>query len=35
MQRVHRKLSRDEIEALRDKLAALVPEERASLPELL
>ena len=35
MQRVRRNLKRAEIDALRDKLAALVPEERASIPELL
>jgi transcriptional regulator with XRE-family HTH domain len=35
MQRVHRSLSRDEVEALREKLAALVPEAKAAIPELL
>lgn len=35
MQRVHRQLTRDEVEALREKLASLVPEARASIPEIL
>jgi DNA-binding XRE family transcriptional regulator len=35
MQRVHRNLSRDEVEALRDRLASLVPESKAGIPELL
>lgn len=35
MQRVHRNLPRDEVEALRERLAALVPESRAGIPELL
>ena len=35
MKRVHRRLSRDEVEALREKLVDLVPEARASIPEIL
>lgn len=35
MRRVHRSLSRDEVEALRDRLASLVPESKAEIPELL
>jgi len=35
MQRVHRNLSRDEVELLRKKLAVLVPEERERIPELI
>ncbi|MEJ0037793.1 MAG: hypothetical protein WDO68_17245 [Gammaproteobacteria bacterium] len=35
MKRVHRKLSRDDVEALRDKLALLVPEATAQIPDLL
>jgi DNA-binding XRE family transcriptional regulator len=34
-QRVRRKLSRDDVEALRERLAELVPEARAGLPDLL
>jgi putative transcriptional regulator len=35
MQRVHRNLSRDEIEALRNQLTGLVPKARADIPHLL
>lgn len=35
MKRVHRNLSRDEVETLRERLTALVPAENASVPELL
>jgi len=35
MQRVRRKLSRNDVEALREQLAALVPEARANIPDLL
>lgn len=35
MQRVHRNLGRDEIEALRDRLASLIPEARLSIPEVI
>jgi len=35
MQRVHRNLSPDEVQALREKLAGLVPEADASIPEIL
>jgi DNA-binding XRE family transcriptional regulator len=35
MKRVHRCLSRDEVEALRQQLAELVPEARASIPDIL
>lgn len=35
MQRVHRNLSRDEVEALREKLAQLVPREQADIAELI
>jgi XRE family transcriptional regulator, regulator of sulfur utilization len=35
MQRVHRNLSREDIEALRQKLAALIPQEQAEIPELV
>jgi len=35
MRRVHRDLSRDEVEALRDKLSELVPQQKASIPEIL
>lgn len=35
MQRVHRNLSREEIEALRRKLNELVPPEQASIAELV
>jgi transcriptional regulator with XRE-family HTH domain len=35
VKRVHRNLSRDEVEALRERLTSLVPIESASIPELL
>jgi DNA-binding XRE family transcriptional regulator len=35
LQRVHRHLTTAEIEALRDQLAALVPEERADIARLV
>jgi transcriptional regulator with XRE-family HTH domain len=35
VKRVHRNLSRDEVEKLRERLTALVPIESASIPELL
>ncbi len=35
MQRVHRNLSREDTQALRDKLNELVPHERAGIPELV
>jgi transcriptional regulator with XRE-family HTH domain len=35
MQRVHRNLSREDTQALRDKLNELVPQERAGIPELV
>jgi XRE family transcriptional regulator, regulator of sulfur utilization len=35
MQRVHRNLSRDEVEALRRELADLVPEARSNIAPLL
>lgn len=35
MQRVHRNLSRQEVEALRTQLTSLVPESRADIPNLL
>lgn len=35
MRRVHRNLSRDEIEALRRRLTDLIPEARADIPELI
>ena len=35
MQRVHRNLSRDEVEILRRELAAFVPEARSSIPRLM
>ncbi len=35
MKRVHRNLTRDEVEALRERLSSLVPAESASVPELL
>jgi transcriptional regulator with XRE-family HTH domain len=35
MKRVHRNLSRDEVEALRERRTALVPAENASVAELL
>lgn len=35
MKRVHRNLSRDEVEKLRERLTALVPIESATVPELL
>jgi DNA-binding XRE family transcriptional regulator len=35
MQRVHRKLGREEVQVLREKLAALVPEVDATIPETL
>lgn len=35
MRRVHRNLSRDEVEALRAELARLVPRASASIPQLL
>lgn len=35
MKRVHRNLTREEIESLRKELASLVPEYRESLPEVL
>ena len=35
MQRVHRDLSRDEVEALRERLAGLVPEARTDIADLV
>ncbi|MDE2050192.1 MAG: helix-turn-helix transcriptional regulator [Gammaproteobacteria bacterium] len=35
MRRVHRNLKRDEVEALRNKLAELVPQAHADIPELI
>lgn len=35
MKRVHRDLSRDEVEALREKLTQLVPRQNADIPEIL
>lgn len=35
MKRVHRNLSREEIDALRQELAALIPECRENIPEVL
>ncbi len=35
MKRVHRNLSRDQVEGLRERLAGLVPMENASIAELL
>jgi transcriptional regulator with XRE-family HTH domain len=35
MQRVHRNLSRDEVESLRQELASLVPRASASIPRLM
>jgi transcriptional regulator with XRE-family HTH domain len=35
VKRVHRNLSRDEVEKLRERLTALVPIESAGIPELL
>ncbi len=35
MKRVHRNLSRAEVEALRDRLASLVPPQSARIPDLL
>ena len=35
MQRVHRNLSREDTQALRDKLNELVPQGRAGIPELV
>lgn len=35
MQRVHRNLSREEVESLRTRLAELIPQERADVPQLL
>ncbi|MBW8078145.1 MAG: helix-turn-helix domain-containing protein [Gallionella sp.] len=35
MQRVHRNLSRGEIEGLRDKLADLIPQAHMSIPEVI
>ena len=35
MKRVHRNLSRDEVEALRRELAALVPQAHADIPQLM
>jgi transcriptional regulator with XRE-family HTH domain len=35
MQRVHRNLSREETQVLRDKLNELIPQERAGIPELV
>jgi DNA-binding XRE family transcriptional regulator len=35
MKRVHRGLSRDEVEALREKLAQMIPEQKADIPEIL
>jgi transcriptional regulator with XRE-family HTH domain len=35
MQRVHRNLSREEVEALRNRLADLIPQQRADVRELL
>lgn len=35
MQRVHRNLSRDEVESLRKELASLVPQASADIPQLM
>lgn len=35
MKRVHRDLSRDEVEALRDQLELRVPPQQADIPEIL
>lgn len=35
MQRVHRHLSRAEVEALRERLAAAIPQARLSIPEVI
>jgi DNA-binding XRE family transcriptional regulator len=35
MQRVHRNLSRQETQTLRDRLNELIPQERAGIPELI
>jgi transcriptional regulator with XRE-family HTH domain len=35
MKQVRRDLTRDEIEALREKLTSLIPEARATIPEVL
>jgi transcriptional regulator with XRE-family HTH domain len=35
MQRVHRNLSREEVESLRSRLADLIPHQRADVPQLL
>jgi transcriptional regulator with XRE-family HTH domain len=35
MQRVHRNLSREETQVLRDRLNELIPQERAGIPELV
>lgn len=35
LKRVHRNLKRDEVEALRNKLAEWVPQEHAEIPELI
>ena len=35
MRRVHRNLKRDEVEALRNRLAELVPQAHAEIPELI
>ena len=35
MQRVHRNLSRDEVEALRNKLASSIPPARMSIPDVI
>jgi len=35
MRRVHRNLSRDEVESLRKELATLVPRESADIPRLM
>jgi DNA-binding XRE family transcriptional regulator len=35
VKRVHRDLPRDEVEALREKLAQIVPEQKTDIPEIL
>jgi transcriptional regulator with XRE-family HTH domain len=35
MRRVHRNLSRDEVELLRQELVSLVPQARATIPQLM
>jgi transcriptional regulator with XRE-family HTH domain len=35
MQRVHRNLSREETQVLRDRLNELIPQEQAGIPELV